>query len=294
MRAGRRRNVFLGLLFFAASVSCLTSFGAEDKSVADSREIAMQNVAHRGMWDESVPENTAEAVKRAYDEGATWVEVDFFYTKHDQVVCTHGVGPIKNYPKRPKRATDLTPEDIAAINLAPKNSGKVFRMPLLADVLSVVPKHCVLQAEIKGYSPRYADVFDAAVKSASLSETNIVVSSFYYDALKDFKSRYPKYRTIWLHALSRKDKFDVNEIIAKCKAAKFDCFCPAAFRLDRGVTPAHADAIRNAGIEFRLFGVNNIKNLKLAKKYGATGFTCNHWHKAFDWAKQIGGIRLVK
>ena len=31
-----------------------------------------------------------------------------------------------------------------------------------------------------------------------------------------------------------------------------------------------------------------------AKALGAVGFTCNHWLKAFDWAKEIGGITLVK
>ena len=69
--------------------------------------------------------------------------------------------------------------------------------------MAVVPKHGVLQSEIKGYSPQYADMFDAAVKAAGLSETNIVVSSFQYDALRDFKSRYPKYRCVWLVELLR-------------------------------------------------------------------------------------------
>ena len=36
------------------------------------------------------------------------------------------------------------------------------------------------------------------------------------------------------------------------------------------------------------------KRLAQAKKLGAVGFTCNHWLKAFDWAKEVGGITLVK
>ena len=60
------------------------------------------------------------------------------------------------------------------------------------------------------------------------------------------------------------------------------------------MTVADADKIRAAGIEFRVFGVNTPAQLKLAKEFGATGFTCNHWHEAFKWAEAIGGIKLLR
>ena len=43
-------------------------------------DLEMRNIAHRGMWDKEVPQNTVEAIKRAYDSGATWVETDFHHT----------------------------------------------------------------------------------------------------------------------------------------------------------------------------------------------------------------------
>ena len=95
--------------------------------------------------------------------------------------------------------------------------------------MAVVPKHGVLQSEIKGYSPQYADMFDAAVKAAGLSETNIVVSSFQYDALRDFKSRYPKYRCVWLVELLRNRPFAVQEYISKCKTGGIEVFCPGCY-----------------------------------------------------------------
>ena len=92
--------------------------------------LTMQNIAHRGMWDMDVPQNTVEAIKRAYDAGATWVETDFHCTK--------------------------------------------------------------------------------------------------------------------------------------------------------------------AGLEFRMWGVNSVDDLRRARDLGAVGFTCNHWLKAFDWANEIGGVTLLK
>ena len=56
------------------------------------------------------------------------------------------------------------------------------RYPLLDDFLAVVPKDCVLQAEIKGYSPQYADLFDAAVRKAGLTEATGFTSNFWRDA----------------------------------------------------------------------------------------------------------------
>ena len=258
-------------------------------------DLKMQNIAHRGMWDKDVPQNTVEAIKRAYDSGATWVETDFHHTKANQMVCMHAEGELKAYTGCTKKVKDLTPEDLAELNLGTKdNLPKVFRIPLLDQVLAVVPKHGVLQAEIKGYSPQYADIFDKAVKAHGLTEKNIVVSSFHYDALKDFKARYPKYRTVWLTGLSKKNPFVAQDYIAKCKAANIEVFCPGCGSTKGVMTPADADAVRAAGLEFRMFGVNSLKDLQQAKALGAVGFTCNHWKKAFDWAKEVGGVTLLK
>ena len=248
-------------------------------------DIEMRNIAHRGMWDKEVPQNTVEAIKRAYDSGATWVETDFHHTKAE----------LKAYTGCTKKVVDLTPEDLATLNLGQKdNLPKVYRIPLLDQVLDVVPKHGVVQAEIKGYSPQYADIFDKAVKAHGLTEKNIVVSSFHYDALKDFKARYPRYRTVWLVGLSKKKPFNVQDYIAKCKEANIEVFCPGCGSTKGVMTPADADAVRAAGLEFRMFGVNSLDDLKQAKALGAVGFTCNHWLKAFDWAKELGGVTLIK
>ena len=262
---------------------------------AGAEPLTMQNIAHRGLWGKQLPQNTVEAIKGAYEAGATWVETDFHHTKAGQMVCIHGAKELKMYTGCKKKIVDLTPEDVATLNLGSKGKlPKTYRIPLLDQVLAVVPKHGVLQAEIKGYSPQYADIFEAAVKAAGLTTTNIVVSSFHYDALKDFKARYPKYRTVWLTGLKKDKPFAVQEYIAKCKAANIEVFCPGCGSTVGVMTRADADAVRAAGLEFRMFGVNSLKDLRQAKELGAVGFTCNFWRQAFDWAQEIGGITLLK
>ena len=277
------------------AVAVLSAAVAAMPVAAFGGNLTMRNIAHRGMWDDSVPQNTVEAIKRAYDSGATWVETDFHHTKAGQMVCIHAGKELKKYTGCKKNIVDLTPEDVATLNLGAKGRlPKTYRIPLLHQVLAVVPKHGVLQSEIKGYSPQYADIFDAAVKAAGLTETNIVVSSFHYEALKDFKARYPKYRSVWLVGLSRKKPFNVQEYIRKCKEAGIEVFCPGCASTVGVMTPADAEAVRAAGLEFRMFGVNSLENLRQAKALGVTGFTCNYWHKAFEWAAEVGGVTLLK
>ena len=264
----------------------------------------MRNIAHRGIWDDFVPQNTLEAFRRAWAAGATWVETDFHRTAAGQMVCIHAENELKKYTGCEKAIADLTPEDVATLELKPSAPSDAhapgdspagpFRIPLLDEVLATVPPHGTLQAEIKGYSPDYADLFDDAVRRAGLTERNIVVSSFQFDALADFRRRKPSYRTLWLASPPIDVPFDAPSWIARCKEGGFDEFCPGVGRWGgRPLAPEDADAFRAAGIGFRLWGVNDPAALLYARGLRAGGFTCNHWRAAFDWARGRGCIILL-
>jgi glycerophosphoryl diester phosphodiesterase len=277
-------NVVLSVCFI---FSALVALGAPDCTSEGSvtRPIL---IPHRGMWDEKVPQNTVEAIRRAYEAGALCVETDFHHTRHGQMVCIHTRKDLERYTGSKKRIPDLTPEDIKTLNLGEKSGlSRIYRIPLIDEVLAVVPKDRVLQAEIKGYSKEYPDLFDAAVKKAGLSESNIVVSAFSYDALKDMKARYPKYRTIHLVRLPKDKAFPAEYWIDKCKKANIDVFCPHSASTVGVMTRADADAIRAAGLDFRVYGVKTREHFHQAAKLGASGFTCDFWDVVFKWAKEL-------
>ena len=48
--------------------------------------IPVRAVAHRGLWDEKVAENTVEAIRRAYEAGAECVETDFHEEKDGRMM----------------------------------------------------------------------------------------------------------------------------------------------------------------------------------------------------------------
>ena len=268
--------------------SALAAFGTPN-CAAEGSETRPILIPHRGMWDKKVPQNTVEAIHRAYEAGALCVETDFHHTRHGQMVCIHTRKDLEHYTGCKKRVVDLTPDDIKNLNLGEKPGlSRTYRIPLIDEVLSVVPKDRVLQAEIKGYSKEYPDLFDAAVKKAGLNESNIVVSAFSYDALKDMKARYPKYRTIYLVRLPKDKAFSAEYWIDKCKKANINVFCPHCASTVGVMTRADADAIRAAGIDFRVYGVKTRDNFQQAAKLGASGFTCDFWDAVFKWAKETG------
>ena len=267
----------------------------------------IQLIAHRGIWDASVPQNTLEAFRRAWADGATWVETDFHHTKAGQMICIHAEGELRKYTGCEKTIADLTPDEVATLRLDParfanggagepasRSAELPFRIPFLHEVLATVPAHGTLQAEIKGYSPQYADIFDRAVRDAGLTEKNIVVSSFNFEALADFHRRYPAYRTLLLLGVAKNGNRDIFAEIARAKDAGFNYFCPGLTPNDRTLTAEEVAAVRAAGMGFRVYGVNNPDDLRRARDAGAEAFTCNFWHQAFDWAKDVGGIELLR
>lgn len=69
--------------------------------------------------------------------------------------------------------------------------------------------------------------------------------------------------------------------------------CPGLTPGDRPLTPDERAAVRDAGLGFRVYGVNSPEALAEAARLGAAAFTCNYWRQAFDWARALGGIELL-
>lgn len=258
--------------------------------------IQMANVAHRGLWKEArLPQNTVEAIKAAYDAGAQIVETDFSLTTSGEMICIHDRKALATMSSIVKEPSQITPEDREVINLGEKMGlPRPYRIPLLSEVLAVVPKDRILQAEIKVYGKTYAKRFDDAVKAAGLAETNIVISGFNEKALTDFHWQFPAYRILWLGCGIADKEFDLAAVIEKAKKAGFDVVCPGCkAAMKAGLRSEDVERIRSAGLDFRLFGVNNKEELAYAARLGASGFTCDRFKSAYDWAKDIGGITLL-
>ena len=256
----------------------------------------IQAVAHRGLHTPDIAQNSAESFSNAWASGAKWIETDFHLLKSGRILCVHCHNELRKLSGEEHVIADLADEEIARIDIGKKaKMPRPYRMPYLEDVLATVPKDCVAQCEIKLGGRDYPEKFDAAVRGAGLSPSNILVTSFHSGWLKDFKAKCPQYETMLLVWLGKDADLDPAQWIARAKSAGVSKVCPGGpEEIVLRVTRADADAVRAAGYDFRFFGVNSKAKFARGVEVGITAFTTDHWHEAFEWAKDFPEIDLLR
>ena len=234
--------------------------------------------SHRGETD-FAPQNTAEAIKLAYDMGSLMIETDFWQTKDGSIVCVHARHELKNLWGIDKDPRDLTAEEIKSARLAhPERFDKKYadcRLPMLDDILAVIPKDKKFELEVKWYGKGFADKVDAARKKAGLKRENILITSFSADVVKDFKSKYPDYETMLILSYNP-EKHSPESIISTAKRAGVSQVALGNYRkIDR----EFVRKIQDAGFKVGVWQVQNLDDLAYAAKIGANRVCSDHAYR---------------
>ena len=101
-------------------------------------------IAHRGLYNNEIPENSISAFKNAVDKGFS-VELDIRLTKDCKMVVFHDSN-LKRMCGVDAEISDFTYEQLKAFSLG--NSDE--KIPLLSDVLKVIDGKVPVLAELKG------------------------------------------------------------------------------------------------------------------------------------------------
>ena len=99
--------------------------------------------AHRGLWDESAPENSLPAFRRAVENGFG-IELDVHLTRDNHLVVFHD-DTLDRMCGVPGKVCDMTLKELRRLRL----SGTECTIPTLAEVLKVVNGRVPLIVEIK-------------------------------------------------------------------------------------------------------------------------------------------------
>ena len=100
--------------------------------------------AHRGLWDEKIPENSLASFARAVQAGYG-IELDVQLSKDRQVMVFHDAS-LKRMCGVNRRVSELTCAELKALAL--KGTGQTI--PTLAEVLALVKGRVPLMIEVKG------------------------------------------------------------------------------------------------------------------------------------------------
>lgn len=259
----------IGFAVFAFAAMCCAAAGAQP---------TLQIYGHRGE-PTLAPQNTAESIKLAFDLGAQMVETDFYITKDGTMLCMHGKKELKSLWNIDKKPQEMTLEDILSSRLAtPEKFDKKYancRIPTIDEVFAAIPKDRCAEIEIKTYDDSFADKIDAARKKAGLSPKNLVIISFNDAYIKDFKSKYPEYKTVLIVGIPKKSKPTPEALIKRLKNAGASEIAIGNFR---AIDAAFVKKIKDAGYLVGVWTVNDASNLAYAVKIGADRLCTDRVH----------------
>lgn len=261
-------------------------------SACNSADVCEQHTiymhAHRGE-PYLAPQNTAESIKLAFELGARMIETDFSITKNGTMFCMHGPRELKNLWGIEKPIDDITEADIKSSRLIrPQDFDAKYancKIPTIDEVFASIPKDKYMELEIKKYGESFADKVEAARKKAGLDYNNIIVTSFNPEWIKDFKSKYPQYETLYILVYPFKGERSAEDVIQKAKEAGASQVAIGNYRkIDR----AYVKKIQDAGLKVGIWQVQNLDDLAYAAKIGVNR-VCS------DYASRLRGqYRAVK
>lgn len=139
-------------------------------------------IAHRGLHNEEVPENSLLAFKLALEKNVA-IELDVHVLKDNSIVVFHD-NNLKRMTGIDKELRDCTYEEIKKLKLLNSNE----HIPLLNEVLSIVDKKVLIDIELKDDEPKHL-LEDELIKILSDYEGKIILKSFDYKIVKYLKKK---------------------------------------------------------------------------------------------------------
>lgn len=115
------------------------------KIISDNHWLKKRPIAHRGLHNEKIVENTKEAIKEAIKNGYP-IEIDVSITKENKLILFHDEN-IKRLTGIDKKVYDLTSQDLETIKY--KNTDS--KILSLKSALSLVAGSVPLLIELKSY-----------------------------------------------------------------------------------------------------------------------------------------------
>lgn len=151
------------------------------------------NFAHRGSLTEA-PENTISAIKKAVEHNAKGIEIDIQLSKDHHIIVIHD-HHFSRFNQEAGLVNDYTLEEIKQIDIGSAFS-KDFAgeaAATLDEVLEIVPKHTLLNIEIKNIPIIYEGIENQLIECLEKHDRkqNVLVSSFDHIALAKFQKLAP-------------------------------------------------------------------------------------------------------
>ena len=260
----RKLTTLLWMSVLMMAVGCATNSGLQTRIVA-----------HRGASYDA-PENTATSFALAWKQDADAIEGDFYLTADGHIVCFHD-RTTNRIAGVDMRVEDATLEQLQAMDVgrwkAPEFAGQ--RMPILAEVLDMVPPGKMIYLDIKS-GPHIVAPMRDIIRQSGLRPEQVVVIAFNADVIAKTRELMPELKTYWLSSF-RQDKEtgiwtpSLETVLATL--TRIDAHGLSSRGIREVVDADFVRAIRAAGFEYHTWTINDADLARYFYDLGADSIT---------------------
>lgn len=215
--------------------------------------------AHRGASAEA-PENTLEAFRLAFDQGAHGIEFDTYQ---------HPEGILVFHDRYLERTTNGHGKllDASLASLRALDAGNNNRIPMLSEVLAITPLSAWCNIEVKYLQNAQAWVktVKADLSKNDISLDRVIVSSFNHQWLRQIKHYWPE---VSLGALTASYALDITSDTKQLNARNIHVALDV-------VTKTFIEEAKKAGYQVLVYTVDNIDDMTTLARWGADGIFTN-------------------
>ncbi|MGN0853482.1 MAG: glycerophosphodiester phosphodiesterase family protein [Kiritimatiellia bacterium] len=247
-------------------------------------------IAHRGESHDA-PENTLPAYRMAVERGFGF-ECDVYlsadkrvFTFHDGNLTRTTAGACTKDCAAANWETEISKVDVGGWGKWKGSKYSPTRPALLEELLQLAVDGRQIYVEVKPGPEIVPYIRRIFAKQTKATPKNTLFISFNKESCKALKEQMPEYKVFWLTLSARGPRnrpvgISAQEVIAALKETKadgVDCHFDPKY-----ITAAFIKEIRDAGYEFHVWTVDDLKTSLLAFERGAQTVTTNCAKKQLD------------
>jgi glycerophosphoryl diester phosphodiesterase len=230
-------------------------------------------VAHRGA-SEDAPENTMQAFKLAWKQGADAIEGDFHLTKDGHIVCIHddNTNRVSNKTVVVHESTlaELRTLDVGVNSVNHSNDNVI---PTIEEVFATIPDQKSIYIEIKCDVEIIPTLLEN-IKTSGLKREQILFICFNHHVLQELKTKAPQYKVSWLCNFKKQEDGEITPsletILRTLKLIQAD-----GLSSNIDIPEPIIKAVKKQGYEWHVWTVDDPKNAQRSKKLGVNSITTN-------------------
>lgn len=226
-------------------------------------------IAHRGA-SEDAPENTLDAFRLAWEQGADAIELDLRMTRDGRIAVLHDAD-LRRVAGDARTVNQLTSAELKELNAG---RGKNWRwaqakVPLLDEVLEEVPAGKTVFLEIKEGSAMLP-VLRRVIEAGNLAGSRITLLCFDRTVLSAAKKQIPAADAAWV--VDYPSVLGFERLVSTAVSLRLDAIdVSVSWPIDeRRVARAH-----EAGLKVYVWTVDDVVRARELAKAGVDGITTN-------------------